>query len=121
MRRFKQIAAVAFNAFFFAVMLFVPAGTVRWLRAWILIRSTRLRRGHGHVFQAVVQVHATTICAGWRARRPTKVGRLVSPIIGLSESEILLGAARAGHVECVVEGSLQHSAEAFLRQMVHAS
>ena len=43
-----------------------------------------------------------------------------SQTIGLSDSWVLLGAARAGHVERVVECSLQHFAEAFLRQVVHA-
>ena len=37
MLRFKQIAGVGFNTFFFAVTLFVPAGTVRWPRAWIFL------------------------------------------------------------------------------------
>jgi protein-S-isoprenylcysteine O-methyltransferase Ste14 len=37
MLRFKQIAGVVFNTFFFGVMLFVPAGTIRWPRAWILL------------------------------------------------------------------------------------
>ena len=37
MLRFKQIAGVGFNTFFFTVMLFVPAGTIRWPRAWIFL------------------------------------------------------------------------------------
>ena len=37
MLRFKQIAGIFFNTFFFAVMLFVPAGTIRWPRAWIFL------------------------------------------------------------------------------------
>ena len=37
MLRFKQIAGVVFNTFFFAVTLFVPAGTIRWPRAWIFL------------------------------------------------------------------------------------
>jgi protein-S-isoprenylcysteine O-methyltransferase Ste14 len=37
MFRFKQIAGVVFNTLFFAVMLFVPAGTIRWPRAWIFL------------------------------------------------------------------------------------
>ena len=37
MLRFKQIAGIVFNTFFFAVMLFVPAGTIRWPRAWIFL------------------------------------------------------------------------------------
>src|SRR5215471_14743646 len=35
--RFKQIAGIVFNTFFFAVTLFVPAGTIRWPRAWIFL------------------------------------------------------------------------------------
>ena len=37
MLRFKQIAGIVFNTFFFAVTLFVPAGTIRWPRAWIFL------------------------------------------------------------------------------------
>jgi len=37
MLRFKQIAGIVFNAFFFAITLFVPAGTIRWPRAWIFL------------------------------------------------------------------------------------
>lgn len=37
MLRFKQIAGVVFNTFFFAVTLFVPAGTIRRPRAWIFL------------------------------------------------------------------------------------
>jgi protein-S-isoprenylcysteine O-methyltransferase Ste14 len=37
MRRFKQIAGIFFNSFFFGVMLFVPAGTIRWPRAWLFL------------------------------------------------------------------------------------
>src|SRR5215469_2977166 len=34
---FKQIGGIVFNTFFFAVTLFVPAGTIRWPRAWIFL------------------------------------------------------------------------------------
>jgi protein-S-isoprenylcysteine O-methyltransferase Ste14 len=37
MLRFKQIGGIVFNTFFFAVTLFVPAGTIRWPRAWIYL------------------------------------------------------------------------------------
>ena len=37
MLRFKQIAGIIFNTFFFAVMLFVPARSIRWPRAWIFL------------------------------------------------------------------------------------
>lgn len=37
MLRLKQIAGIVFNTFFFAVTLFVPAGTIRWPRAWLLL------------------------------------------------------------------------------------
>jgi protein-S-isoprenylcysteine O-methyltransferase Ste14 len=37
MLRFKQISGIIFNTFFFAVILFVPAGTIRWPRAWIFL------------------------------------------------------------------------------------
>ena len=37
MLRLKQIAGIVFNTFFFAVTLFVPAGTIRWPRAWIYL------------------------------------------------------------------------------------
>jgi protein-S-isoprenylcysteine O-methyltransferase Ste14 len=37
MLRFKQIAGVVFSTFFFALTLFVPAGTIRWARAWIFL------------------------------------------------------------------------------------
>jgi protein-S-isoprenylcysteine O-methyltransferase Ste14 len=37
MLRFKQLAGIAFNTVFFAVMLFVPAGTIHWPRAWIFL------------------------------------------------------------------------------------
>jgi protein-S-isoprenylcysteine O-methyltransferase Ste14 len=37
MHRFKQVAGIVFNTFFFGVMLFVPAGTLRWPRAWIFL------------------------------------------------------------------------------------
>jgi hypothetical protein len=37
MLRFKQIAGIVFNTFYFAVTLFVPAGTIRWPRAWIFL------------------------------------------------------------------------------------
>jgi len=37
MLRLKQIAGIFFNTFFFGVMLFVPAGTMRWPRAWIFL------------------------------------------------------------------------------------
>ena len=37
MLRFKQIGGIVFNTFFFAVTLFVPAGTIRWPRAWIFL------------------------------------------------------------------------------------
>jgi hypothetical protein len=37
MLRFKQIARVVFNTFFFAVTLFVPTGTTRWPRALIFL------------------------------------------------------------------------------------
>jgi protein-S-isoprenylcysteine O-methyltransferase Ste14 len=37
MLRFKQLAGIVFNTFFFTVMLFVPAGTIRWPRAWIFL------------------------------------------------------------------------------------
>ncbi|MBV8359903.1 MAG: isoprenylcysteine carboxylmethyltransferase family protein [Deltaproteobacteria bacterium] len=35
--RLKQIGGIVFNTFFFAVTLFVPAGTIRWPRAWIFL------------------------------------------------------------------------------------
>src|SRR5665213_574783 len=34
---FKRIAGTVFNTCFFAVMLFVPAGTIRWPRGWIFL------------------------------------------------------------------------------------
>jgi protein-S-isoprenylcysteine O-methyltransferase Ste14 len=34
---FKQIAGIIFNTFFFGVMLFAPAGSIRWPRAWIFL------------------------------------------------------------------------------------
>ena len=34
---FKQIAGIVFNTLFFAVILFVPAGTIHWPRAWIFL------------------------------------------------------------------------------------
>jgi hypothetical protein len=37
MLRFKRIAGIVFNTFFFAIALFVPAGTIRWPRAWIFL------------------------------------------------------------------------------------
>lgn len=37
MLRFKQIAGIIFNTFFFAVTLFVPAATISWPRAWIFL------------------------------------------------------------------------------------
>jgi len=37
MLRFKQITGIVFNTLFFAVILFVPAGTIRWPRAWIFL------------------------------------------------------------------------------------
>jgi protein-S-isoprenylcysteine O-methyltransferase Ste14 len=37
MLRFKQIAGIVFNSFFFAVILFVPAGTIHWPRAWLFL------------------------------------------------------------------------------------
>jgi hypothetical protein len=37
MLRFKQIAGVVLNTLFFALMLFVPAGTIHWPRAWIFL------------------------------------------------------------------------------------
>ena len=37
MLRFKQIAGIVLNTCFFAVTLFVPAGTIRWPRAWIFL------------------------------------------------------------------------------------
>jgi protein-S-isoprenylcysteine O-methyltransferase Ste14 len=33
----KRIAGIVFNTCFFAIMLFVPAGTIRWPRAWIFL------------------------------------------------------------------------------------
>ncbi len=35
--RIKQIAGIILNVAFFAVILFRPAGTLRWLRAWIFL------------------------------------------------------------------------------------
>src|SRR5215469_12688164 len=37
MHRFKHFAGIVFNTFFFGVMLFLPAGTLRWPRAWIFL------------------------------------------------------------------------------------
>jgi protein-S-isoprenylcysteine O-methyltransferase Ste14 len=37
MLRFKQIAGIVLNTFFFAVTPFVPARTIRWPRAWIFL------------------------------------------------------------------------------------
>jgi protein-S-isoprenylcysteine O-methyltransferase Ste14 len=37
MLRLKQITGIVFNTLFFGVLLFVPAGTIRWPRAWIFL------------------------------------------------------------------------------------
>ena len=37
MLRLKQIAGIVFNTCFFGVLLFVPAGTILWPRAWIFL------------------------------------------------------------------------------------
>jgi protein-S-isoprenylcysteine O-methyltransferase Ste14 len=37
MLRFKQIAGIVFNVGIFAAILFIPAGTIHWPRAWIFL------------------------------------------------------------------------------------
>ena len=37
MLRFKQIFGILFNTCFFGILLFLPAGTVHWPRAWIFL------------------------------------------------------------------------------------
>src|SRR5438552_18887464 len=36
----KVIAGVVFNVAFYALLLFVPAGTLRWGRAWVFLAVT---------------------------------------------------------------------------------
>jgi protein-S-isoprenylcysteine O-methyltransferase Ste14 len=36
----KVIAGVVFNVVFFALLLFVPAGTLHWWRAWVFLAAT---------------------------------------------------------------------------------
>jgi uncharacterized membrane protein YbhN (UPF0104 family) len=36
----KVIAGVVFNVVFFALLLFVPAGTLHWWRAWVFLAVT---------------------------------------------------------------------------------
>jgi len=36
----KVIAGVAFNVALYAVLLFVPAGTLHWWRAWVFLAIT---------------------------------------------------------------------------------
>lgn len=37
MLRFKQIFGILFNTCFFGILLFLPAGTLHWRRAWIFL------------------------------------------------------------------------------------
>jgi hypothetical protein len=37
---FKLIAGLVFNAIMYALLLFVPAGTLHWWRAWVLLAGT---------------------------------------------------------------------------------
>jgi membrane protein implicated in regulation of membrane protease activity len=34
---FKLIAGIVFNVAFYALLLFVPAGTLHWWRAWVFL------------------------------------------------------------------------------------
>jgi len=36
----KVIAGIVFNVAFYALLLFVPAGTLRWWRAWAFLAVT---------------------------------------------------------------------------------
>src|SRR5204862_7538050 len=36
----KVVAGVVFNVAFYALLLFVPAGTLRWWRAWVFLDLT---------------------------------------------------------------------------------
>jgi hypothetical protein len=36
----KLAAGIAFNVAFYALLLFIPAGTLHWLRAWVFLAVT---------------------------------------------------------------------------------
>jgi hypothetical protein len=87
--------------------------------AWDLMLTITLATSSSPLIDELGSPDVAPLCSKiGRGARQSRTPR--SQTIGLTQSEVLLGAARAGHVEGVVECSLQHLAEAFLRQMVHA-
>ena len=97
-----------------------------WTRSWRTLSFAAIRpslcchrQNNWPLIDELSSPDAAPLCRKiGRGARQSRTPR--SQTIGLTESEVLLGTARVGHVERVVECSLQHSAEAFLRQMVHA-
>src|SRR5215472_4960878 len=76
MLRFKQIGGIVFNTFFFGVMLFVPAGTIRWPRAWIFL-------GVVFVGNAVTMFALPEELLNERYKPPVQRGQLLFDQIGI--------------------------------------